>query len=35
MDGLEDYSESIVLTFWESKEDMDNFYKAVIVFYLV
>ncbi len=28
MDSLEDSSESIVLTFWETKEDMDNFYQA-------
>ena len=28
MDSLEEPSESIVLTFWESKEDMDNFYQA-------
>lgn len=27
MDSLEDYSESIILTFWETKEDMDNFYQ--------
>ena len=28
MDSLEDTSESIVLTFWETKEEMDNFYKV-------
>ncbi len=28
MDSLDDPSESIVLTFWESKEDMDNFYQT-------
>lgn len=28
MDSLEESSESIVLTFWETKEDMDNFYQA-------
>jgi len=28
MDSLEDPSESIVLTFWETKEDMDDFYHA-------
>jgi hypothetical protein len=28
MDSLENPSESIVLTFWETKEDMDNFYQA-------
>ena len=27
MDDLEDLPESIVLTFWERKEDMDSFYK--------
>jgi quinol monooxygenase YgiN len=27
MDSLEDSSESIVLTFWGSKEDMDSFYQ--------
>jgi heme-degrading monooxygenase HmoA len=27
MDDLEDLQESIVLTFWEGKEDMDSFYK--------
>jgi hypothetical protein len=27
MDALEDLQESIVLTFWERKEDMDSFYK--------
>ncbi|WP_458746382.1 antibiotic biosynthesis monooxygenase family protein [Candidatus Nitrosocosmicus sp. T] len=27
MDSLEDPSESIVLTFWESREDMDKFYQ--------
>jgi len=27
MDSLEDSSESIVLTFWDTKEDMDNFYR--------
>ena len=27
MDSLEDPSESIVLTFWETKEEMDNFYQ--------
>ena len=27
MDSLEESSESIVLTFWETKEDMDNFYQ--------
>ena len=28
MDSLEDPSESIVLTFWETKEEMDDFYKV-------
>ena len=28
MDSLEDATESIVLTFWKTKEDMDNFYQA-------
>ena len=28
MDSLEDPSESIVLTFWETKEDMNKFYQA-------
>ena len=28
MDSLEDPSESVVLTFWETKEDMDDFYQA-------
>ena len=27
MDSLEDDSESIVLTFWKTKEDMDEFYQ--------
>ena len=27
MDDLEDLQESIVLTFWERKDDMDSFYK--------
>ena len=27
MDDLEDIRESIVLTFWERREDMDSFYK--------
>jgi heme-degrading monooxygenase HmoA len=27
MDSLEDPSESIILTFWETKEEMDNFYQ--------
>jgi heme-degrading monooxygenase HmoA len=27
MDSLEDNSESIILTFWETKEDMDEFYQ--------
>ena len=27
MDDFEDLQESIVLTFWERKEDMDSFYK--------
>ncbi|MDF0682123.1 MAG: hypothetical protein P0116_14285 [Candidatus Nitrosocosmicus sp.] len=27
MDSIEDPSESIVLTFWETKEEMDSFYK--------
>ena len=27
MDDLQDIQESIVLTFWERKEDMDRFYK--------
>ena len=27
MDDLEDIQESVVLTFWERKEDMDSFYK--------
>jgi heme-degrading monooxygenase HmoA len=28
MDDLQDQQESIVLTFWERKEDMDSFYKS-------
>ena len=28
MDSLEDPSESIILTFWETKKDMDNFYQV-------
>lgn len=28
MDSLEDPSESIVLTFWETKDDMHKFYQA-------
>ena len=28
MDSLEDPSESIVLTFWQTKEDMDIFYQT-------
>jgi heme-degrading monooxygenase HmoA len=28
MDDLQDLQESIVLTFWERKEDMDLFYKS-------
>jgi heme-degrading monooxygenase HmoA len=28
MDSLDDPSKSIVLTFWETKEDMDNFYQT-------
>ena len=28
MDDLQDLQESIVLTFWERKEDMDSFYKS-------
>ena len=28
MDSLEDPVESIVLTFWETKEQMDNFYQV-------
>ena len=27
MDDLQDIQESVVLTFWERKEDMDRFYK--------
>jgi heme-degrading monooxygenase HmoA len=27
MDGIQDLQESIVLTFWETKEDMDAFYQ--------
>ena len=27
MDDLQDLRESVVLTFWERKEDMDSFYK--------
>ena len=27
MDDLEDLRESVVLTFWEIREDMDSFYK--------
>jgi heme-degrading monooxygenase HmoA len=27
MDDLEDLRESVVLTFWERREDMDSFYK--------
>ncbi len=29
MDILDDSLESMVLAFWESKEDMDNFYQTV------
>jgi hypothetical protein len=28
MDDIQDLQESIVLTFWERKEDMDSFYKS-------
>jgi heme-degrading monooxygenase HmoA len=28
MDDLQDLQESIVLTFWERKEDMDQFHKS-------
>jgi heme-degrading monooxygenase HmoA len=28
MDDLQDLQESIVLTFWERKEEMDSFYKS-------
>jgi heme-degrading monooxygenase HmoA len=28
MDSLDDPSESIVLTFWETKKDMDKFYQT-------
>ena len=28
MDSLEDPSESLVLTFWETKKDMDEFYQT-------
>ena len=28
LDDLQDIQESIVLTFWERKEDMDSFYKS-------
>jgi heme-degrading monooxygenase HmoA len=28
MDDLQDLQESIVLTFWERKEDMDSFYSS-------
>jgi hypothetical protein len=28
MDSLDNLSESIVLTFWQSKEDMDKFYHS-------
>ncbi len=28
MDSLENQSESIVLTFWKTKEDMDKFYQV-------
>ena len=28
MDDIQDLQESIVLTFWETKEDMDLFYKS-------
>lgn len=28
MDRVDDPSESIVITFWESKEDMDKFYQT-------
>jgi len=28
MDSIEDPSESIILTFWETKEEMDDFYKV-------
>jgi len=27
MDSIEDPSESIILTFWETKEEMDSFYQ--------
>ena len=28
MDSLEDPSQFVVLTFWETKEDMDKFYQS-------
>jgi len=28
MDSIEDPSQSIILTFWETKEEMDDFYKV-------
>ena len=28
MDDLQDQQESIVLTFWERKKDMDSFYRS-------
>jgi heme-degrading monooxygenase HmoA len=28
LDGISDLQESIVLTFWETKEDMDKFYSS-------
>ena len=31
MDDLQDLQESIVLTFWERKDDMDSFYESNIM----
>jgi heme-degrading monooxygenase HmoA len=28
MDSLKDFQESIVITFWETKDDMDSFYRS-------
>jgi heme-degrading monooxygenase HmoA len=28
MDDIQDLQESVVITFWERKEDMDEFYKS-------
>jgi heme-degrading monooxygenase HmoA len=28
MDDIQDFQESVVITFWERKEDMDEFYES-------